>query len=113
MVEIRANEFGVVVNRRVQAHALDSANHLGNLALVDGSQSSLLGMLNLTGASRKRLDEREILVHIQWAQTEEIHDINLALVLFAPLVHFARAQIVWRVDVTGHPSTGHLPKVVF
>lgn len=45
----------------VQTHALNSANHLGNLALVDGSQSSLLGVLDLAGAGRELLNKSKVL----------------------------------------------------
>lgn len=51
----------MIVNCRVETHALDSANHFGDLALIDRTKAGLCRRLDLSGASRKFLNEREVL----------------------------------------------------
>jgi hypothetical protein len=46
---------------RVQAHALGAADHLGNLALVDGAELREAAGLDLAGAVGEVLDHGEVL----------------------------------------------------
>lgn len=59
--EIGADKFRVIVNCRVETHALNSANHLGDLALVDRTKACFRRRLDLSRAGRKFLNEREVL----------------------------------------------------
>lgn len=47
-IKVIADHLRMVVNSRIDAHALDSANHLGDFALVDRSQASAGRMLDLS-----------------------------------------------------------------
>ena len=49
------------MNGRVQAHALNSADHLGNLALVDRTKARARRVRDLTRRRSELLDQREVL----------------------------------------------------
>lgn len=49
------------MNSRVDTHSLNPSNHLGNLALVDRSQTGPLAVDNLARRSSEFLDERKVL----------------------------------------------------
>lgn len=59
--EFVSDEFRVVVDSRVDTHALDTANHLGNLALVHRSELRDARVANLTSSVGEFLDKRKVL----------------------------------------------------
>ena len=59
--EVVSDHLGVVVNGRVDAHALDAADHLCNLALVGGPQARAGRVGDLARRRRELLHERKVL----------------------------------------------------
>lgn len=54
--EVFPDHLGMSVNSRVQAHTLNPANHLGNLALVNRTKARARRVRNLSRRRRKLLD---------------------------------------------------------
>lgn len=106
--ELIPQHLGMGVDGGIDAHALDSADHLGHLALVDRSETGELGVVDHARRRCEVLDEGEVLVHVQRADAESINNIHVPHRPLPPLLHLDGAQVVRRVDVTNLPATGHL-----
>lgn len=48
---------------RVDAHSLNTADHLCDLSLVDGAEAGVFGVLDHGGGGGEVLDEGEVLFH--------------------------------------------------
>lgn len=59
--ELIPQHLGVGVDGGIDAHALDPADHLGHLALVDGSETGELGVVDHARGRGEVLDEGEVL----------------------------------------------------
>jgi hypothetical protein len=59
--ELLTEHFGMGVHTGVDTHSLNSADHLGHLALVDGSKTGEVGVVDHSRRGCEVFDEREVL----------------------------------------------------
>lgn len=110
--EVFPDHLGVSVNSRVQAHTLNPANHLGNLALVDRAKARARRVRDLTRRRREFLDQRKVLVHVQRSNSQRINHIPSTRRPLPPLLHLHRTHIMRRVNIARIPPPRHLPQVI-
>lgn len=121
----------MLVDCGIKTHALDPADHLGDLSLVYRSEMGGGRGLDHSRGSGEVLYQREVLlyvlgqdyrltgfientdlVHIHRADSQGVNNIDAGRRPLAPLLHLDGAQIVWRVDIAGLPLAWHLLEVV-
>lgn len=132
--EVFPDHFRVSVNSRIQAHTLNPANHLCNLALIDRTKARARRVRNLSRRRRELLNQRKVLqhpqvsqlpptafrnkqkrthlVHIQRSNSQRINHIPSTRRPLPPLLHLHRTHIMRRVNIARIPPPRHLPQVI-